>query len=553
MRILPQFNNKSHRTPIAAVWAVLLLMLPVGLLWSVEITICHTNDIHGGIDQTGAVYMNPDFPPPLGGGASMKVLVDHFRTQASESKGGFLLLDAGDFFQGTPIGSRTDGLAIVDHMNRLGYDAVAVGNHEFDLGKEVFIDLTKRAGFPFVACNLLNAETGEVVDFVRPYVLKDVAGIKVAIIGAVTSATPYMSYPDHVAGLDFAPEIPALKKYVQEVRDKGADLVIALVHTGLPYDWRQGWEDLQQDLKDGLESDRASNAMELAHLVPGIDVFLCGHIHVGYREPWEDPVTHALCFQTWGRGSGIGVVTLEIDDDTHTLSGYRLYGDDDYILTLFEEEFSRDPGEAIAIDTVVARVEKGMDEPIGSTLETLTRSGRLESLMGNLVADAMREQLDGDFAFTNKGGIRAEISAGPITPRDIFGVIPFENQLVLVNVTGDFLMELLENKMQRPGSGLYISGGRVVIDPEAVQGQRVVEFEVGGKPIDPAQTYRIVTTDYLLQGNSGMGLLLNVPESNTTYTGTLMRGAVEEYIARNSPLKPKLDGRWSEVSRSGSL
>ncbi len=553
MRILPQCKNMSHRIPKAAVWTVLLLLLPVGLLWSVEITICHTNDVHGGIDRTGAVYMNPDFPPPLGGGASMKVLVDHFRTQASESKGGFLLLDAGDFFQGTPIGSRTDGLAIVDYMNRLEYDAVTVGNHEFDLGKEVFIGLTKRAGFPFLACNLLDAETGELVDFVRPYVMKNVAGINVAIIGAVTSATPFMSYPDHVAGLDFAPEIPALKKYVQEVRGKGADLVIALVHTGLPYDWRQGWENLQQDLKDGLESDRASNAMELAHLVLGIDVFLCGHIHVGYAEPWEDPVTHALCFQTWGRGSSLGVVTLEIDDDTHTLSGYRLYGDDDYILTLFEEEFARDPDEAIAIDTVVARVEKGMDEPIGSTLEALTRGGRLESLMGNLVADAMREQLNGDFAFTNKGGIRAEISAGPIAPRDIFGVIPFENQLVLVNVTGDFLMRLFESKMQRPGSGLYISGGKVVIDPDAVQGQRVAEFEVGGMPIDPAKTYRIVTTDYLLQGNSGMGLLLDVPESNATYTGSLMRGAVEEYIARNSPLKPKLDGRWSEVSRSGSL
>ncbi len=551
MRIQPQFDNKSHRTPIVAIWTILLLLLPVGYLWSVEITICHTNDIHGGIDQSGAVFMNPDFPPSLGGGASVKVLVDHFRKRAVENQGGFLLLDAGDIFQGTPIGTRTDGLAIVDHMKRLGYDAVAVGNHEFDLGKEVLIDLTQSADFPFLACNLLDIETGEVVDFVLPYVLKDVAGIKVAIIGAVTSATPYMSYPDHVAGLDFAPEIPALKKYVQEVRDKGADLVIALVHKGLPYDWRQGWEDLQQDLKDGFDSDRASNAMELAHRVPGIDIFLCGHIHVGYAEPWEDPVTHALCFQTWGRGGGIGVVTLEIDDDTHSLSGYRLYGDDDYILTLFEEEFSRDPNEATAIDTVVARVEKGMDEPIGSTLETLTRSGRLESLMGNLVADAMREQLGGDFAFTNKGGIRAEISAGPIAPRDIFGVIPFENQLVLVNVTGDFLMELLENKMQRPGSGLYISGGKVVIDPEADQGERVVEIEVGGKPIDPAKTYRIVTTDYLLQGNSGMDLLLSVPESNTTYTGTLMRGALEEYITRNSPLKPKLDGRWSEVSRKG--
>jgi len=287
--------------------------------------------------------------------------------------------------------------------------------------------------------------------------------------------------------------------------------------------------------------------------VPGIDVFLCGHIHVGYREPWEDPVTHALCFQTWGRGSGIGVVTLEIDDDTHTLCGYRLHGDNDDIVTLFEEEFPRDPDESIAIDTVVARVEKGMDQPIGSALVTLTRSGRLESLMGNLVTDAMREQLDGDFAFTNKGGIRDEIAIGQITPRDVFQVIPFENQLVKIDLTGDFLITLFENKLQRPGSGMYISGGKIVVDPEAPQGQRVVEFSIGGIPVDPKSTYRIITTDYLLQGNSGMGMLVTVPESKTTYTGTLMRGAVEDYIVRNSPVSPRLDGRWSEVSRSGSL
>jgi 5'-nucleotidase/UDP-sugar diphosphatase len=181
----------------------------------------------------------------------------------------------------------------------------------------------------------------------------------------------------------------------------------------------------------------------------------------------------------------------------------------------------------------------------------LTRTGALESPMGNLVADAMRQQLNGDFAFTNKGGIRSDIPVGLITPRDVFGVIPFENQLVVVSLKGDFVKTLMESKLQRPGSGLYISGGKVVVNPSAPQGQRVVQFDIGGEPLNPDRVYKVITTDYLLQGNSGMDLLATVPETKTTYTGALMRGAVEEYITRNSPIKARLDGRWSEITKEG--
>jgi 5'-nucleotidase/UDP-sugar diphosphatase len=520
--------------------------------WSIDITVCHTNDMHGGIDETGAVYMNPDFPPPLGGGASAKDVIDYFREQAKDRGEGFLLLDAGDFFQGTPVGTRTQGTAIMDFMNRMDYDAATIGNHEFDIGKDALIALIKQSNFPFLVCNLFDTRTGELVDFAQPYLIKDIAGVKVGLVGAVLHSTPEMAFPENIKGLEFGPEVPALTKWAQIARSKGAELVFAIVHTGLPYDREEGWKDLQKRADRGFKNGYATNAMELAHRVPDVDIFFCGHIHVGYDQPWEDPVTHALCFQTWGRGSGIGVVTLKIDGSTHTLSGYKLYGDGSEILTLFSEEFPRNPEEATAIDTVVARVEAGMDQPIGSSLEPLTRTGAQESLMGNLVADAMRQELNGDFAFTNKGGVRAEIAAGPITPRDVFAVIPFDNQLVALNLTGKFLSELIESKLQRPGSGMYISGARIVVDPAAPQGERLVSFYIGGKPVDPDQVYKIVTTDYLLQGNSGMQLLTSVPESSTTYTGVLMRNAVEDYITRNSPLSPQLDGRWSEAKKEGT-
>jgi len=432
------------------------------------------------------------------------------------------------------------------------YDAGTIGNHEFDLGKDALFALIKRSNFPFLACNLLDSRTGDIADFVQPYIVKNVAGVKVAVIGVVIHSTPQMAFPKNVAGLEFAPEVPALTHWTQYVRSQGAELVLALIHTGLPYDRDEGWKNLQEREKAGFGNGYAVNAMELAHRVPGVDVLFCGHIHVGYETPWEDPVTHALCFQTWGRGSGIGIVTLEIDDATHTLSGYRTYGGESEILTLFEEEFPREESEGAVIDSIVQQVEAGMDQSIGSAVVTLTRSGALESLMGNLVADAMRDELGGDFALTNMGGVRAEIAAGPITPRDVFNVIPFDNQLVTVNLTGRFLIELLESRLQRSESGLYISGGRVVVNPGAPQGKRIESFEIGSAPVDPDRVYNVVTTDYLLQGNSGMQLLTTVPESSTNYTGVLMRSSVENYVAKYSPLNPRLDGRWSEVKKEGA-
>jgi 5'-nucleotidase/UDP-sugar diphosphatase len=263
-------------------------------------------------------------------------------------------------------------------------------------------------------------------------------------------------------------------------------------------------------------------------------------------------VTHAVCFQTYGRGSGIGIVTLEIDDATHTLKGYHFPSDDGDLVTLFEEEFPRNDQEALAIDTVVARVETGMDTPIGSAAEAISRTGVLESPMGNLVADAMRDEVKGDFAFTNKGGVRSEFAAGPITPRDVFEIIPFENQLVVVNVNGEFLKKLMEEALRRRGSDLYISGGRLVVDPSAPEKQRIVSFEIGGKPLQPDKTYQVVTTDYLLQGNSGMQLLTTVSEANVNYTGVLMRSSLENYISKHSPIKPKIDGRWQEITKKGT-
>jgi len=166
--------------------------------------------------------------------------------------------------------------------------------------------------------------------------------------------------------------------------------------------------------------------------------------------------------------------------------------------------------------------------------------------MGNLVCDAMRWKLQGDVAFTNRGGVRADLSMGKITPRDVFTVLPFQNELVEILLSGEFLRELFEDKLAFGGSGMFVSGLQIEVDRSRPPGDRITVFKIGGEEPKPGKLYRVVTTDYLLEGNSGMAKLFEHYDEATP-AGVLMRDAMVEYIREHSPLNPKLDGRWKFI------
>ena len=194
-----------------------------------NLIIFYTNDLHGGITEQEADFLNPDFPPILGGGAAAANIIFQARKQAEKTGDIVLVLDAGDIFQGTPVGTKTEGQAIIEYMNDVEYDAVSAGNHDFDLGKETFINLTKSAKFPILSANLIDKSTNQVFSYVKPYTIIEKNGLKIGIFGLTTEATEQMSFPDHIAGLDFSAEVPAAQKAVNELKEKGVDLVVALV------------------------------------------------------------------------------------------------------------------------------------------------------------------------------------------------------------------------------------------------------------------------------------------------------------------------------------
>jgi 5'-nucleotidase/UDP-sugar diphosphatase len=521
---------------------VLAGLVPAWAAEPVKIVIVHTNDVHGGIDRQGATFMSEEFPPELGGGASLATLVKELREKAQAEGKGFLLIDTGDIWQGTPVGNYDSGRIVMEFMNRLGYDVWTPGNHEFDAGLENAFRIMNMAEFPVLSANIVSSETGEIPPPMRPYIIMEVAGIKIGIIGLVTEETLNYALPEDVKDIQFLKVKPVTEKYIAELRDK-VDLIFVACHLGIPYDVDAAYKEMiesgaEQKIRYGM------NAMELAHFVKGIDLMICGHIHVGYEHGWEDPLTHTICLQTYGRGTGVGVYEITVDPDTKQIIGYNFPESAGELITLFEDEWWPDQETAGFIESRVDSAEVGMDEPIGRALIDISRVGVGESPMGDLVVDAMREAVHADVAFTNLGGIRDNIAMGVITPRDVFQVVPFENKITVFEMTGSFLKLVLEWRIKGMRQGLYISGVKAVYSRSRPDFDRIVELYVDGKPWDPDSTYRVATTDFIAEGNIGLEILTDVAPQYIDHTDLTVKDAVIEYVKRHSPLAPKIENRF---------
>ncbi|MFO7609242.1 MAG: bifunctional UDP-sugar hydrolase/5'-nucleotidase [Candidatus Krumholzibacteriia bacterium] len=516
------------------------------------------NDLHGHIAPEPARFMNPEFPPPLGGGASAAAYIKEVRAKAAAAGEEVLLVDVGDFFQGTPIGTKTQGDAVMDFYNDLGPAFLVPGNHDFDLGRENLERLEAMAEFPFVCANIVERGTGELVDWCRPTMMLEFQGVKVGVVGIITPSTGTMSFPENIEGLEFLPMPETIVKYRDILRAEGADLIFLAIHEGLPYDPAEGWRRIagaeetetareQTGTYGSNHSYGGMNLMELVHAVPGIDFAVGGHTHRGYHHPWIDPVNHTMVFESFGNGSSLGHAVLLIDKATGTLLGYEPSVATGTLITLFEDVIWPDPATADVIRPHQERTEAAMKRVIGRTATSLGRGGPGSNLVGNLVTDAMRTHFDADFSFQNLGGLRADLPAGDITAQDVFAVLPFGNELVEVRMEGSMLRRIIERKVAGRSGGIIVSGVAMAYDPTRPDYDRVVKLEIGGEPWDPERIYKVICTNFLMEGNSGLEFLAAVPPQNVTPTRVTTAEALEAYIAEHSPVRVRVDDRWVET------
>lgn len=516
-----------------------LLFAAMSQAGTVYLNILHTNDIHGGIVDSDATFMNPDFPPGIGGGAWIAGFVEEVRRKAAEAGEYLVVVDAGDIWQGTPVGNHDSGVFVLEWMNALGYDMMTLGNHDFDRGAHIALRNAVLADFPVICANFETAD-GDVPEGIIPYILMDFGGVRTAFIGIATPDTRTLVDESGLEGFVFTDEVQAVERYIREVSDEGARTIVLVSHLGQPPDPEIYVERVFAAWAAGDEYTKSFslNNAELTCLVPGISAVISGHTHVGLLEPWVNPVTHSIVVQGYANGTGIGWIRLWLDDQTGTITGYDCPMGDEYV-SLLHDQFWPDTTHLALVESFRLVAEEGMDEIVGQALSEIPR-GTGEHPLGRLVADAMRWRTGADVALMNRGGIRASIPRGAVTARTVYTAIPFEEDILAFRVSGEELLAILETGMQGRRRDMQISGFTCGRNQSKPDGSKIQEPMVNGVPLEADAEYVFVTTGYLAYGSVGYGVLTG---HEPWHTGYNLMDTVIEYIRFHSPIEPDFRDR----------
>lgn len=472
-----------------------------------EITLFHTNDSHGrvkkdssiiGIDVISAIKMN---------------------TENS------LLLDAGDTLHGLPFATLKKGEDIVSLMKLAGYDAMTPGNHDFNYGYERLLELADIAadgynGFPIISANTMK-ENESLLD---SNIIKEVEGIKIGIFGLSTPETAYKTNPNNVIGITFDNPIESAKKQVKELKEKGADIIVALSHIGID------------------ESSEVVSTM-VAEQVDGIDIIIDGHSH---SELSEGITTEngTLIASTGEYENNLGKVVLTIDRNSKNI----VNKESSLISKSETADIEADKAVTNKIKEIDAEQNEYLSKVIGNSkvyLEGTREFSRTqETNLGNLITDAMLYETGADIAITNGGGIRDSIDEGEITKGEIVKVLPFGNYIVTKALTGAQIKEILEHGIKAypatAGHFPHVAGVNFVFDEIKEAGNRIVGITVNGKPIEMDKIYIVATNDFMSAGGDQYPHFANVPTINEYKS---LEEALESYISKLGDVDYSIEGR----------
>ena len=476
-----------------------------------RIQLLHTDDIHGRLDFEVVKSGSSSFTQ--GGMATLATQVNVLRARSPERT---VLVDAGDAWQGTFISNANRGEAVTKAMSLMKYDAMAVGNHDFDWGQDVLAQRAKEASFPFLATNVVETKTGKVPSYLKPYIVKDAGLAKVGILGITNPQGNTIIKATSVAGLKFA-EATQVQPFLSELQ-KQADIIVVVAHIG------------------------SADATKLAREVPGIDVIVAGHDHQPVQTARVEGKTTIV--DSGAYTQYLGRLDIIVDPATHKMKD--AVRANELIAVAASQTLKADPDIAAIVESRRAEADKYTSRVVGTILNDLDNP-RDECGLGNMIGDALVEygQKQGwktDVAFYNAAGVRSPLKAGPVNYGQLYQVLPFENTVVSVDLTGDQLKEVLEDASGRAGR-LQIGGGRWVYRFSNPVGQRVLEATIAGQPLDPRRVYHVATIDYLLLGGDGHTWFGK--GTNVIY-GDIEVDAVSAYMTAHSPLDPKVEGRITQ-------
>ncbi|MBS3811594.1 MAG: 5'-nucleotidase C-terminal domain-containing protein [Halanaerobiales bacterium] len=493
---------------VTMVFVLMFSLLGVALAQEMDFTVLFTNDTHGRVEEGG--YAGMGFP-------KLATLVKDYR-----SEGDVLLLDSGDTFHGQTIVNLNEGEAIVHIMNEMGYDAMTLGNHDFNFGQERIKELDEMSDFPLLAANLDPL-------LVEPYVIKEIEGMKVGIFGLATPETTYKTHPKNVEGLTFRDPAVVAQEMVDELSGQ-VDMIIALAHLGI-----------------SEESEFTSR--KVAENVSGIDLIVDGHSHHALEEGMM--VNNTLIVQAGEYDKNLGVVEVKmVDGAVEDLKASLVTKEE-------AEDVEKDSDILAQIEEIKAENEEITSAVVGKTSVELNgereyvRTG--ETNLGNLLTDAMLAKVDADVAITNGGGIRASIGEGEITKGEIITVLPFGNTTIVKKLTGAQLLDVVEHGVsQYPAhEGLFpqVGGIRIIFDGDRPAGERVIDLKVQGEPIEYDGVYHVATNDFMAAGGDGYETFAN---TETVVEAGGLEEVLMEYISNKGTVAPVREGRIIEVDKEGN-
>lgn len=499
------------------------------------LTIMHTNDVHAHHDPNS----NGD-----GGAARQAAVVNQIRAAVPNS----LLIDGGDRFTGTLYHVQYRGQDSAQVMNMVGYNAMTLGNHEFDDGDDTLAAFVDAVNFPVVTANVDFSESPVLAGKINPWTILEVGGQQIGVIGLVTPEAPVISSPG--AELVFNSDLVGVTQAaVDELTAQGVNKIILVTHIG-------------------LENDRL-----VAAGVSGVDIIVGGHSHTLLGNAYVASVAEYPVVMESASGEPLVIVQAgEYDtylgrlDVVFDAAGVLKSWSGDAIL--LSKYITPDPAVSALLTELSAPIEELKAQPVGDSGVFLVGDRTVcrveECNLGNLITDAMRAETGSQIAITNGGGIRADIDEGQVTVGEVLTVLPFGNLVSTMELSGADVVAALENgvsslaledgKVKRSGAaGRFpqVSGLRYSIDPTKDAGSRIVSVEVwqadAWVAIDPAAVYTVATNDFMRRGGDGYTVFAE-NAVNAYDFGRPLDQVLADYITANSPVAPEVEGRITFVN-----
>ena len=332
--------------------AILFIMLLKGEV--IKINLVSTNDIHGMISSQTANFMNPQYPPTILGGSAFSKYVDQLKIDIINNKEGLILLDGGNFFQGHSLGLYDNGKTMIDWMNRIGYDALVPGSYDFISSAQNLNNLATAADFPFLFSNIecnscpLNSSN------IKPYLIKDIEGIKVGIIGVVNSKLSELVLAENLSGSLATPEVKSIQYWLPEIKSLGAELIIVLTSSGVPWNREKEYKKFINDVKlNNVNENSSLNAIEMSYYLNGVDFIVAGGNSKGYQLPFYNPNSHTYVIQGYGGGTEFSHIKLLVDKESHLFRGYETIVDGRASQTLLADDFNSNKEDAKWIENKI--------------------------------------------------------------------------------------------------------------------------------------------------------------------------------------------------------